>query len=154
MAVSDFGFKKVKGLKLKSNDPQAFVEYMRNTIEVNPKILLKIKDWNPDCFLVSFKFEMAESNKHLIELATDSGQKATSNLVVANDKGEMQKLNRHVAYIVDTYNPSSMGRVIKVADSKQEIAEILVSETETWCRGMLGPPLWLGKRAEKDGQRK
>jgi len=38
MAVSDFTFNRSNSIKLKSNSPEAFVEYLRSTISLNPKI--------------------------------------------------------------------------------------------------------------------
>ena len=71
MAVSDFGFKRDKSIKLKSNSPEAFIEYMKENIVVNPKILSHIKEWNPDCYLVSFKFEVGLTLSELIKVLTE-----------------------------------------------------------------------------------
>ena len=100
MAVSDFGFKRDGAVKLKSNDPEAFIEYMRQNIVVNPKILSFIKGWNPDVFLVSFKFEVGKSLDELHAIALESLVKNRCDLVVANDKAMMSKRKRHVAYFV------------------------------------------------------
>ena len=54
MAVSDFGFKSIH-TKLKSNDPEAFIQSLKERIYQTPKILSHIKKWNPNCFLISFK---------------------------------------------------------------------------------------------------
>ena len=44
MAVSDFGFKPISE-KLKSNDPDAFIESLKIRIFKTPKILSQIKKW-------------------------------------------------------------------------------------------------------------
>ena len=75
MAVSDFTFKKDSDIKLKSNDPDTFVEYMKETITPNPKIIGMIKDWNPTCILIGFKFEVDIDHSELIDLARESIQK-------------------------------------------------------------------------------
>ena len=100
MAVSDFGFKRDGAVKLKSNDPEAFIEFMRENIIINPKILSYIKTWNPEVFLVSFKFEVGQTHKGLIEIAHDSLTKNGSDLVIANDKEEMIKENSHITHFV------------------------------------------------------
>jgi phosphopantothenate---cysteine ligase (CTP) len=97
MAVSDFGFTPVK-TKLKSNDPIAFVESLKKRIFQTPKILSHIKKWNPNCFLVSFKFEDGFTKKELLEMAYDSGYKNGSDLVIANDKDEMVRNKTHISY--------------------------------------------------------
>lgn len=123
MAVSDFGFKHTD-VKLKSNDPQAFIESLKDRIYQTPKILSKIKEWNPNCYLISFKFENGLKNEDLIQIAYDSLVKNNCDLVIANDKAEMKKLNSHMSYFVSRVNGS-----IKVdpINGKDEIAkEILL----------------------------
>lgn len=100
MAVSDFGFKPVH-TKLKSNDPEAFIESLRERIYQTPKILSRIKDWNPYCFLISFKFEDNVSHEDLVRIARESMEKNKCDLVVANDKTEMVKNKEHIAYIIN-----------------------------------------------------
>ncbi len=47
MAVSDFGFNRNHPIKLKSNDPDGFIEFMKANIKINPKIISFVKKWNP-----------------------------------------------------------------------------------------------------------
>lgn len=119
MAVSDFGFKRDGNIKLKSNNPQAFIDYMRDTIKINPKVISLIKKWNPDIKLVGFKFEVGITNKNLIELARKSITKNKCELVVANDKVEMATNKKHIAYLVTKENS------VRV-EGKEEIANSLV----------------------------
>lgn len=100
MAVSDFTFKKDRKLKIKSNDPEGFIEYMKKTISKTPKVLSFIKKWNPNCKLISFKFEVGLEHNELINIAKDSMNKNNSDVVIANDNEEMTKHKNHVAYFL------------------------------------------------------
>ena len=95
MAVSDFTFKRDSAVKCKSSDPEAFIEYMRRTITPNPKIISHIKEWNPNTFLVGFKFEVGVSEEELASLAQTSLEKNKCDMVRANDKEEMKRLGTH-----------------------------------------------------------
>ena len=75
MAVSDFTFKKDIDIKCKSTDPEAFIEYMRQTIAVNPKIITMIKQWRPETLLIGFKFEIGLTREELVTLAEASIEK-------------------------------------------------------------------------------
>jgi len=100
MAVSDFTFKKDKSVKLKSNDAEGFIDYMRSTITKNPKIISYIKKWNPKTILVGFKFEVGTSVDELIKLSKKSIKDNDCDLIIANDKIEMQKVGKHIAHFV------------------------------------------------------
>jgi len=115
MAVSDFTFKKDKDIKCKSTDPEAFIEYMRQTIAVNPKIITQIKQWRPETILVGFKFEIGLTKEELVSLAKASIEKNGCDLVIANDKKEMKRLNRHVAQFVYS---EKMKQQLNVFDSE------------------------------------
>jgi phosphopantothenate--cysteine ligase len=115
MAVSDFGFKPTTE-KLKSDDPEAFIESLRGRIFQNPKVLSYIRQWNPKCCLVSFKFEVGKTKDELLKIAHESLVKNDCDLVIANDKAEMVRERSHIAYIQDKY-----GNVIK-CNSKEMIA--------------------------------
>ena len=103
MAVSDFGFKHTN-VKLKSNDPEAFIESLKERIYQTPKILSHIKKWNPRCYLISFKFENGLSNGDLLKIAYESLEKNNSDLVIANDKAQMKRFGSHIAYFVEKIN--------------------------------------------------
>lgn len=121
MACGDFGFKPLTE-KLKSNDPQAFIESLRQRIIVNPKILRSFIEWNPDIYIVSFKFEVGKTIDELIAIAKESMCNANGDLVVANDKTEMQTKKDHVAHFI----PFSDRRAVETVVGKQEIAKKLV----------------------------
>lgn len=120
MAVSDFGFKPIK-TKLKSSDPEAFIESLKERIYQTPKILPMIKQWNPNCKLVSFKFEVNVTHDELIDIAKKSMLFGKSDIVIANDKSEMVENKSHIAYGV--YNDD----VIKLLD-KYDIANFIIDK--------------------------
>jgi phosphopantothenate---cysteine ligase (CTP) len=107
MAVSDFGFKHTD-VKLKSNDPEAFIESLKERIYQTPKILSHIKKWNPKCYLISFKFENGLEHDELIRIARESLIKNGSDIVIANDKAEMKKLGTHMSYFVTKDNAETV----------------------------------------------
>jgi len=115
MAVSDFGFRKTN-VKLRSNNEQEFIESMRSRIYKNPKVLAELKKWNPEMFLVSFKFEVGTSHSELIKIATKSMNDNKCDLVIANDKKEMTNNKAHIAYIVDKQGNETLCK------NKQDIA--------------------------------
>lgn len=119
MAVSDFGFKPISE-KLKSNDPEAFIESLKTRIFKNPKILSQIKKWNPNCLLVSFKFEVGLDHDSLIEIARKSMEENDCDFVVANDKTEMVKNKTHTAYILNNCDESEI-----TINGKEYIADLL-----------------------------
>lgn len=122
MAVSDFTFKREGALKCKSSDPQAFIDYMARTIMKNPKIISKIKEWNPKTILIGFKFEVDVSNETLIKLARNSINSNGCDLVIANDKEEMIREKVHVAYAVESASANSQAFKI---EGKEKIAQYI-----------------------------
>ena len=116
MAVSDFGFRPIN-TKLKSDDIDGFIESMKERIFKNPKILSHIKEWNPDCFLISFKFEDGTTHEELIKIASESQRKNNSDIVITNDKKEMNDNKMHIAYFLKN------SEVIYTSYSKEEISE-------------------------------
>jgi len=115
MAISDFSFKEVS-TKLKSNDPQAFIDSLRERIKTNPKVISYIKKWNPDVKLISFKFEVGKTTEELIDIAYESMIRNNGDYVIANDKIQMKKANSHIAYFVEK------DKCFTVCDNKMEIA--------------------------------
>jgi phosphopantothenate-cysteine ligase len=127
MAVSDFSFKKDKDIKCKSTDPEAFIEYMRQTIVVNPKIITKIKQWRPETLLVGFKFEIGLTNEELIGLAKTSIEKNKCDLVIANDKKKMKEQKSHVAQFVFSDEMKTIGLEDCEAFSKDDISHKILN---------------------------
>lgn len=100
IAASDFTFRRDGAIKLKSNDPQAFVDFMRDTITTNPKVIQHIKSWSPEVLLVGFKFEVGQTHTQLRETALEAMEKNHADLMVANDKAEMERESEHIAYLM------------------------------------------------------
>lgn len=126
MAVSDFTFKKDADIKLKSNDPEAFIEYMRRTIAVNPKIISMIKQWSPETILIGFKFEIGKTNDELVALAKESIARNGCDLVIANDKAEMKRLQRHVAHFIYSEKMNEKGFFDAEAYDKIDISNMIL----------------------------
>ncbi len=123
MAVSDFTFSKKEDIKLKSDDKNAFIDYMRDTIEYNPKIISYIKQWDPTVTLVGFKFEVGIDHNQLMDLARGSIEKNGCDLIIANDKEEMNRIGDHVAYFVYSLEMrSALGVKGKMVIGKDDIA--------------------------------
>ena len=131
MAVSDFTFIKNKDIKCKSTDPEAFIDYMRQTIAVNPKIISKIKQWRPETTLIGFKFEIGLALEELVDLAEASIDRNGCDLVIANDKKEMKELHRHAAHFVYSEKMRNQHYLTNcTAYDKTDIAEKIVSFLE------------------------
>ena len=128
MAVSDFTFRRDTAIKCSSSDPMAFIEYMRQTITTNPKIISKIKnEWNSKVILVGFKFEVGVDHTKLESLAKDSIKKNGCDLVVANDKEEMKRLQAHAAHFFFSDEMRNRGYSFEQALSKSDIAYCISS---------------------------
>ena len=100
MAISDFYFDRDNPVKIKGNDVEAFAEHIRQNARVSPKIISYVKQWNPSVSLVGFKFTVGKSVEDLVDIARISAVKSGCDIVVANDKIQMQKAQEHVAYFV------------------------------------------------------
>jgi phosphopantothenoylcysteine synthetase/decarboxylase len=102
-AVSDFTFKSDKPVKLSSSDEEGFIEYMRQTITRNPKIIQEIHQWAPDTKLIGFKFTVGKTTEELENIAWEMGKKSGCYGVVANDKEMMKREKTHIAYWIPTH---------------------------------------------------
>lgn len=130
MAVSDFTFNRENPVKLKSSDAEGFIEYMRANIKKTPKVIAMIKEWNPDVFLVGFKFEVCVPYDEMIDLAYESMDKNGCDMVLANDKEEMIRKKSHIAHLV-TGKGETWEEQVRYLDGKKAIAkEILRQVTE------------------------
>lgn len=118
MAVSDFTFNRNGASKCKSSNLQAFIDFMQSSIAINPKIINKVKKWNPKTILIGFKFEVGIPHEDLIALAKSSIVNNGCDIVIANDKEEMVKSKSHIAYMV--FPEASMSLVM---NGKEEIAQ-------------------------------
>lgn len=120
MAIGDFTFELNGPVKISSEGTEAFVEHIRNTIRVNPKVISFYRDWNPKAVLVGFKFTVGKSSKELIKIAKELKEKNRLDMVFANDKAKMQEAGDHVGtLIMDEWEEKVRG--------KDEIAEAIYS---------------------------
>jgi phosphopantothenoylcysteine decarboxylase/phosphopantothenate--cysteine ligase len=85
-----------------------------------PKILSFIKKWNPNCFLISFKFENNITNDELINIAYNSLNSNNCDLVIANDKAEMKKSEKHISYFINK------NKEVKKIEEKENIAKEII----------------------------
>jgi phosphopantothenoylcysteine decarboxylase/phosphopantothenate--cysteine ligase len=100
-AISDFRFRTVGfPAKLSSSNPAGFVQSLAARIEPSPKILDKIREWNPDALLVSFKFTSGKSLDDLVSTARAQLERSGSDWVLANDKVMMNTAGVHLGYLV------------------------------------------------------
>lgn len=137
MAVSDYkpvymaGFEEV----LASSDLTEFLEksnseskissdddYQVLFLKKNPKIISKVKEWNPNIRLIGFKLLVGVSKEELLAAARASLEKNQAELIVANDLTEISS-GQHHAYLLGAES------VIE-AFSKEEIAEQLLSHIQ------------------------
>jgi len=137
MAVSDYkpiymaGFEEV----LASSDMTEFLDksnsqskissaddYQVLFLKKNPKIISKVKEWNPNIRLIGFKLLVDVSQEELLTTARSSLIKNQAELIVANDLAEISS-GLHHAYLVgqDT---------VTEAFSKEDIAEKLLDHIQ------------------------
>ena len=77
-AVSDFRVKEKANVKIKSG------KSLTLELEPTPKIIDRVKELQPDTFLVGFKAETGVSEEELVNAARKQMERAGSDLVVAN----------------------------------------------------------------------
>jgi len=125
MAVSDFTFNRDNPVKLSSKDKEGFIKYISENMVTAPKILPRIKEWNPNVKLVGFKFEVGKSKDELFEIARNQGKTANCDYTLANDKKVMQEANTHIAWLI-----GHGGRpAVKECYSKYSIANAIYEAT-------------------------
>ena len=100
MAVSDFTFDLQGHEKLSSGDPEAFIEHMRKTIVRTPKIISHFRNWNPTATLVGFKFTVGKTRKELVEIGKKLMRDNDLDMVLANDKVQMQERGEHIGTLL------------------------------------------------------
>lgn len=78
-AVSDYGVQNFVDSKIRSKDS------LNIQLSPVPKLISKIKEWNPYTFLVGFKMLVQVSKEELVQAALESIEKNNCDLVIAND---------------------------------------------------------------------
>lgn len=107
--------------KISSNDV-----YQVLFLKKNPKIIAKIKEWNPDIRLIGFKLLVEASKKELLEVARDSLMKNQADMIIANDLADILD-EKHHAYLV---KQDSETEAFNKKDIAQKIFEhIYIKET-------------------------
>jgi len=100
MAVSDFTFNIEEATKLSSDSSDAFIEHISKTITKTPKVISYFRTWNPSAILVGFKFTVGKTPKELMEIAKKLMVNNNLDMVLANDKTQMQEAGAHVATLI------------------------------------------------------
>lgn len=116
-AVSDFKIKDYKNVKISSE------KSLDIKLEPSVKILSKVKEINPNIFLVGFKAQYDVSRDELIESGLKQIKNSNVDLVIAND-------------VADCYFGSDMNKVLIIGnnivetplESKKMIAKIIFNE--------------------------
>lgn len=132
MAIGDFTFELDGPVKVGSEGTEAFVEHIRKTIRVNPKVISFYREWNPKAVLVGFKFTVGKSNNDLRKIALELKKKNKLDMVFANDKQNMQEHGAHVGILImDDWEENVSGKeeiaecifknVVRVYDAKYDV---------------------------------
>jgi len=103
MAISDFTFNTDEECKIKSDDMEGFIASMEKSICKSPKIIAKVKEWNPNTILVGFKFEVGAGIEELFELGKKQMESCGSEFVFVNDKAAMKKAGKHIGHLLCPY---------------------------------------------------
>ncbi len=93
-AVSDFTFDLDGDVKLDSSDSLGFINYLRDTIRPNVKILPQIRKFNPDAYIVGFKYTVGATDEQRRAIASSQMISAGINATFVNDDVEMREKGR------------------------------------------------------------
>jgi phosphopantothenoylcysteine decarboxylase/phosphopantothenate--cysteine ligase len=121
-AVSDFRVKNPENIKIKSGRPIVL------ELEPTPKIIDRIKELQPDVFLVGFKAETGLTEEELVREAKRQIERAGSDLVVANTLKAFGSEENEVVLVGKDFT-KKLPRM-----SKREVAEKLWDEIENLLR--------------------
>ncbi|MDQ0221762.1 phosphopantothenate--cysteine ligase [Streptococcus moroccensis] len=94
-------------------------DYQVLFLKKTPKVISKIKKWNPAIHLIGFKLLVAVSQQELFEVARASLIKNKADAIVANDLTEISA-DSHKAYLVTTSEAIQ-------TETKQGIAEMVLT---------------------------
>lgn len=113
-AVSDYSAIKEEG-KISSD-----LDELSIRMKKNPKIISKVKEWNPNLYLVGFKLLANVSKEELIRVAQEANRKNNADLTVANSI--YSNFQRRDLYFVTNEEATRV--------SEFKLAEKLVEEVE------------------------
>ncbi len=129
MAVSDYMVKEVTTLekikngdnsKLEGNKISSNIDDLTIVMERSPKVISRIKKWNPDTVLVGFKLLSHVPHEELIQVGSNLLQKNDCTFVMANDLAEIGG-GRHRGYLI--HRDGSYD----IMENNEEIAEKIAS---------------------------
>lgn len=104
-AVSDYGIQDATNEKISSDKNE-----ITFTMTKLPKLIAKVKEWNPSAFLVGFKLLVGASKQEMKEAADKQIAAAKSNIVLVNDLIDIKNGN-HTIHLFDA-NDGSQSCVI------------------------------------------
>jgi phosphopantothenoylcysteine decarboxylase/phosphopantothenate--cysteine ligase len=118
-AVSDYEVKNVVQGKIRSSED--------NKIELSPlpKLIKKVKELNPDIFLVGFKLLVNSTDDELIQEAKKSIEKNNCDVVVANDLRDIRQ-NNHKLLIVTKNDANIIGKDANIPLANKLVEKILI----------------------------
>lgn len=108
MAVSDFTFENKGDIKLDSSDAEGFIDYLRQTITTNVKILPKLRNANPTAKIIGFKYTVGEDEDSQIKIARNQIAKTDIDATFVNDDVVMKTMGEHVGYLVTEESYSNL----------------------------------------------
>lgn len=115
MAVLDFRPERIRAGKTGSREGGWVIRLVPTE-----KIILKIKRWAPDLFLVGFKLEVGRSFQKLVGRGRRLLKESGADLVIANQLTAGDD-SRHAGYLVNTE-----GKVIKKVVGKRRLAKAII----------------------------
>ncbi len=111
--ILDLLDKKNTETKISSKD-----DYQVLFLKKTPKIISKIKEWNPQLHLIGFKLLVDVSKEELFRVARESLRKNKADYILANDLSDI-KAGQHKAYLLNETSE-------QVATTKEEIAQLIL----------------------------
>lgn len=111
--ILDLLDKKNTETKISSKD-----DYQVLFLKKTPKIISKVKEWNPQIHLIGFKLLVDVSKEELFRVARESLIKNKADYILANDLSDI-KSGQHKAYLLDENSE-------RVATTKEEIAQLIL----------------------------
>jgi phosphopantothenate-cysteine ligase len=100
MAVSDFTFDYEGNVKCSGSSIEDFINHIRNTIKINPKVISNFRNWNNDAVIVGFKFTSGQTKDDMISIAKDLLYNNKLDMVFANDLKQIKEANSHCGVLI------------------------------------------------------
>ncbi len=92
-------------------------EYQILFLKKTPKVISKVKEWNPNIRLIGFKLLVDVGKEELFDVARASLVRNQADYIIANDLTDISA-DRHIAYLVDADSETR-------ANTKKEIAQLI-----------------------------